>query len=213
MYTIDLLKGQGVPIRTKPANIVVGVVTLLVPVIISIAILGYYLRNNIDIKVKQKELAGYQANIAGMADIIQLQQAFELEKFMINSSMDEVYSALGIQFQWSGFLELLAKNIPPSMVMTELDARKKFIKRKVPKKDDPQETVEIDDVERTLEIYVSGPPERNSDEDVRDFMDKIRFSKKFASKIQSITVSQEFEQIDDKNFISYQIDCVFKSQL
>ncbi|NIA17507.1 MAG: hypothetical protein GWO86_04080, partial [Planctomycetes bacterium] len=107
----------------------------------------------------------------------------------------------------------LAKNTPDSVVITGLEAKKKFIKRKVPKKDDPQETVEVDDVERTLKIYVSGPPERNSDEDVRDFMDKIRFNEKFGSMIQNISVSQEFEQINDENYISYQIDCVFKSQL
>ena len=213
MYTIDLLKGQGVPIRTKPANIAVGVVTLLVPVIVSIAILGYYLRSNIDIEVKQKELASYQANIAGMADIIELQQAFELEKAVINSSMAEVYSALGIQFQWSEVLELLAKNTPPAVVITKLEAKKKFIKKEVPDEDNPEEMLEVDNVERTLKIYVCGLPEQNCDEDVRDFMDKIRFSEKFGPKIQNITVSQEFEQIDDENVISYQIDCVFKSQM
>jgi len=213
MYTIDLLKGQGIPIRTKPTNIVVGVITLLVPVIVSIALLGYYLKGNIGIKVKQKELASYQANIAGMSDIIELQQAFEMEKSVINSSMDEVYSALGIQFKWSEFLELVARNMPPEVVLTELEAGKKFIKKEIPSEDNPEEMVEVDGVERTLKMRVSGLPEQNCDEEVRDFMDKIRFSEKFGAKIQNITVSQEFEQVNDENIISYQIDCIFKPQI
>jgi hypothetical protein len=76
MYKIDLLKGQGVPIRTRPKNVIVGIITLLVPIIISIAVLGYYLRNNVGISVRQKQLAVCQSNIDKLADVIELSQNF-----------------------------------------------------------------------------------------------------------------------------------------
>ncbi len=94
MYTIDLLKGQGIPIRTKPANIIVGVITLLVPVAISIVVLGYYLGNNVNLKIKQKQLADYKSNISKLTDIIDLQQTFQKEKTVITNGLNEVYSSL-----------------------------------------------------------------------------------------------------------------------
>ena len=213
MYTIDLLKGQGIPIRTKPANIIVGVITLLVPVAISIVVLGYYLGNNVDIKIKQKKLAYYKSNISKLSDIIDLQRTFQREKNVINNGLKEVYTSLGLQFQWSPVLELLAKNMPDSIALTQLAAKRKFVKKMIPNKDEPQKMIDVQDIERTLQVTVSSSPEQNSDKAVRDFMDKIRFSKKIGPKIKTISVSQEFEQINDENVVSYQIDCVFKSQL
>ena len=213
MYTIDLLKGQGIPIRTKPANIIVGVITLLVPVAISIVVLGYYLGNNVNLKIKQKQLADYKSNISKLTDIIDLQQTFQKEKTVITNGLNEVYSSLGIQFQWSSVLNLLAKNMPDSVVMTQLTAKRKLVKKEIPKKDEPGKMMDVQDVERTLQVTVGSSPEQNCDKAVRDFMDKIRFSKKIGPKIKTLSVSQEFEQVNDEKVVSYQIDCVFKSQL
>jgi hypothetical protein len=110
-------------------------------------------------------------------------------------------------------LELLARNIPDSIVMTQLAAKRKFVTKQIPNKDALEEMIDVQDVERTLQISVSAPPGQNCDKAVRDFTDKIRFSEKIGHKIKTITVSQEFENINNKNFVSYQIDCVFKSQL
>ena len=213
MYKIDLLKGQGIPIRTKPANIIVGIITLLVPVIISMAVLGYYLRTNVGINVRQKQLAVCQSNIDKLADVIELHRTFEQEKIDINNGLTEVYSSLDTQFQWSPVLELLARDIPDSIVMTQLAAKRRFITKQVPNKDAPEEMIDVQDVQRTLQISVSAAPEQNCDKAVRDFTDKIRFSEKIGPKIKTISISQEFENINNENLVSYQIDCVFKSQL
>ena len=213
MYTVDLLNGHGTPTRIKPTIMLVGLITILMPIVVSIFVLNYYLGNNVDIKLKQKQLQNYKENISGLADVMNIQQTFEMEKAATNEGLREVYSSLGLQFQWSPVLELLARNMPDSIVMTQLAVKRKLIKKEVPKEDSPGEMMDAHEVERTLQMTVNGPPEQNCDEDVRDFMDKIRFSEKIGPKIKDISVSQEFEQIDSKNIVSYQIDCIFKSQL
>ena len=45
MFTIDLLKGQGIPIKSRPTGIAISAAAVAVPVIIAIVMLGFYLRN------------------------------------------------------------------------------------------------------------------------------------------------------------------------
>ena len=40
MFDIDLLKGQGIPIRSRPEGVAVAIVTVAVPVIIAIVMFG-----------------------------------------------------------------------------------------------------------------------------------------------------------------------------
>ncbi len=52
MFTIDLLKGEGVPVKSGPGGITIAVVTLVVPIVIAIVMLGLYLSNIINISVQ-----------------------------------------------------------------------------------------------------------------------------------------------------------------
>jgi hypothetical protein len=45
MFIIDLLKGEHLPVKTKPQGIAIFVATFAVPVLVAIFMVGYYIRN------------------------------------------------------------------------------------------------------------------------------------------------------------------------
>jgi hypothetical protein len=45
MFKIDLLKGQGVPVKSRPESIAITAVALVVPIVIAFVMLGYFLQN------------------------------------------------------------------------------------------------------------------------------------------------------------------------
>ena len=57
MFTIDLLKGQGIPIRSQPQGIVLGVIIIVVPLIMTVISLNSYLNSRVTIGVQAREIA------------------------------------------------------------------------------------------------------------------------------------------------------------
>ena len=213
MFTIDLLKGQNVAIKSRPEGIAIAATTFAVPVIIAMVMFGFYLRTRIVMSVQKQGIINYDKKIAKLSDAVELQKSFEDEKNVINSNLSEVASAVGRHTQWSPVLVTLVKNLPDSVVLTKLEVKQRSIKKKVPKKDDPQKMVDISVPVRTLQISVSGSPQHDCDKAVRDFRNRLRFSKLLEPKLEDIIVSQKADKLEGQDVVSYEIDCIFKPQL
>jgi Tfp pilus assembly protein PilN len=213
MFTIDLLKGQGIPAKSRPEGIAIAAATLAVPVIIAIVMFGLYLRNKIIISVQKQAIANYETKIGGLSDAVELQKSFENEKNAISGCLSEASASLGRHTQWSPVLATLVKNMPDSVVMTDLEVKQSSVKRKVPKKDDPEKMIDISVPVRTLRIKVCGSPQSDCDKAVRDFRERLRSSTLLGPKLENIRVSQRLGTLESREVVSYQIECIFKPGL
>jgi Tfp pilus assembly protein PilN len=213
MFTIDLLKGQGLPMKSRPTGIVISAVAVAVPVIIAMVMLGVYLRNKIIISVEKQKIAMLETEIGKFSELVKLQESFEKDRAVHSSCLSEVKSAIGRYTQWSPVLATVVENMPDSVALTALEAKQHFIKRKVAKKDDPNKTTEVDVPVRTLRMSVCASPQSDSDEVVRDFRARLRSSEFLGPKLENITVSQESGKLEGQDIVIYQIDCVFKPGL
>lgn len=213
MYTIDLLKGQGIPTKSGPKGVIVGVVTFAIPLIAGMVMVGFYVSDRIVTSVRQQEIASYQASIDKLSDAAALQQSFTREKSQLDSCLSEVAGSLGSHSQWSGVLVTLAENIPDSMILTKLEVKQSSVKKRVPQKDDPTKMIDISVPVRTLHMSVCGSTQENYEEQVRDFRNRLRFSDLLVSKLEDIRVAQGIEKLGDEDVTSYDIDCIFKPEL
>ncbi len=210
MFTIDLLKGQGLPMKSRPEGIVIAAVTLAVPVIIAIAMFSYYLRSRIVISIKKQDIVNYDAKIGKLADSIKLQKSLEEEKIVYSKCLAEVQSSIVRHTQWSSILAAIIGNMPESVVLSGISVKKSTIRKKVPKKDNPEETIEITVPVRTLHMSIYGSPLDRSGEAVREFRDRLWLSSLLGPKLENIGVSQKTTRFDNKDVVSYEIDCIFK---
>jgi len=213
MFTIDLLKGQGVPVRSRPGGIAIAAVAVAVPVIVSMLMSGFYLKNRIIMSINQHQTEKWQTEIGKLSDVKEMLDSFDKEKAVCNNYLSEVRFALGKHAQWSPVLTILAEKMPESVLLTGLDVKQRFIKRKVPHKSDPEKTVDIDVPVRTLRLSVSTSPKSDGDKAVRDFRDSLRASDYLGPRLENIRVSQEFETLKGEEVVNYEIDCIFKPGL
>lgn len=213
MFEIDLLQGQGVPVKSSPKNIAAAAIAFALPLIISIVMFSVYLKNNISMSIQKSQIANYETKIEELSDALQMQKSFEQEKETIKTSLDEAESALARHTQWSPILVELVKNMPDSVILTRLEVKQHFTKRKVPKKDDPERTVDISVPIRTLRITLNANPQTNSDEAVKNFRNNILASAVIGPKLEDLRISQEVESFLGKEVVSYEIDCILKPQL
>ena len=213
MFTIDLLKGQGIPMKSSPGGIAIAAVTVALPMTIAIIMLGFYLNDRTHLSIKEQEIVRYQAEIDKLSGDVELQDSLEKEKNVYKNCLSEVKSSLNRYIQWSPVLVTLVENMPGSVMMTALEVKQRSVKKKVPKKDNPQEMVEKTVPVRVLQMSVSGSPQYDCSKAVMDFQDSLRSSVFLGPMLESIGYSQESEKLEGQDVTSYKIECVFKTRL
>ncbi len=213
MFTIDLLKGQGIPMKSSPGGIAIAGVTVTVPMTMAIIMFGFYLNNRTYVSIKEREIVRCQAEIDKLSDAVELQDSLEKKKIIYGNCLSEVKSSIGKYIQWSPVLVTIVENMPDSVMLTALEVKQNSVRKKVPKKDNPQEMIEKTFPVKILQMSVSGSPGYDCDKVVRDFRNHLRSSAFLGPKLENIGVSQESETLEGRDVASYEIECVFKTRL
>jgi Tfp pilus assembly protein PilN len=213
MFKIDLLKGQGVPLKSSPGGIAITAITIAVPLYVLIMMFGFYVNDITYISVKEQEVARCQSEIDKLSGAVKLQESLEKEKILYSACLSEVKSSIGKYVQWSPVLVTLVENMPNSVMLTELEVRQDSITKKVPKKDNPQEMVDGSVPINILRMSISGGSQYDCNQEVRDFQDRLQSSDFLGPKLENIVVSRESETLKGRDVASYEIDCVFKPRL
>jgi len=213
MFTIDLLKGRGLPVRTKPQGVAIFVATVAVPVLAAILMVGYHIRNGVVISVQKQAIAGFDAQTQRLAGDWKLKEFREKEKFAIKSCLADMSTSIHRHIQWSSVLVALVENLPDSVILTSLEVKQDSVKRKIVKSDTGKKgdiTVPV----RTLKMRVGGNPIYNCDHEVRQFRDRLRTSEFLGPRLEDVViVSQGHDILDGRDVVAYDIDCVFKPGL
>lgn len=210
MFTIDLLNGQAIPLKSRPGSLIIIVVSAAIPVIIGLGMLSFYHRNSITASVKEKEIVKFEAGIEKLSGAVELQKALEKKKIAYGSCLSEVKTSIKRHTQWSPVLTTLMDNMPDTVVLNSLEVEHDTVKKKVPKEDNPKKMVEIDVLVRVLRLTVTGGQQGDNDEAVRQFRDRIMASAFLGPRIEKIGVSQKSETIEGRDMVSYEINCVLK---
>lgn len=213
MFKIDLLKGQGIPMKSSPGGIAIAAVTVAVPMTIAIIMFGFYLNDRTYVSIKEQEIVRCQAEIDKLSGAVEQQDLLEKEKITYSNCLSEVKSSVSRYIQWSPVLVTLVENMPDSVMLTELEVKQHSVRKMVPKKDNPQEMIEKNIPVRILLMSVSGSPQNDCDKAVRDFRNQLRSSAFLGPKLENIGVSQESETLEGRDVASYEIECVFKTRL
>ncbi|MBN1805546.1 MAG: hypothetical protein JW837_09860 [Sedimentisphaerales bacterium] len=213
MFTIDLLKGQGVPLKSSPGGIVITAITIAVPLYILIMTFGFYANDIKYISIKEREIKRCQSEIDRLSDVVKVHKSLEREKVLYQSCLSEVGSSIDKYVQWSPVLVTLVENMPNSVMLTGLEVRQDSVRKKVPKPDNPKEMIDSSVPVNVLSMNISGGPEYDCNKEVRDFQDSLQASTFLGPKLENIVVSRESEKLEGQDVASYEIECVFKPRI
>jgi hypothetical protein len=215
MFTIDLLKGQGRPIRTRPKGIAIFVATFVVPMLVAILMASYYYNNKVVISISKQHIANYTAQIGRLAEPLKFKESCEKDKTSLRNCLSDVASSIRTHVQWSPILVSLIQNLPDSVVLNGLEVKQASIKKsaaggsaiaeKDKKPDDTNITV------RTLRMRICGNPNSGLDHEIKVFRDRLLAANVLGTKLEDVIIaSQTNETMEGRDVISYDIDCIFK---
>jgi hypothetical protein len=211
VFTIDLLKGQGIPIKTMPGGMILVATAFFVPALFAIVTMGNYLHGAIILSSQKKQLSDYEAKIAQLNTGLKTKELLYREANSVSFFLQETADCLKRQMQWSPILEFLARNTPESLVLEQLEVTTTSITKVVPKRSEPDKKVTIVLPKRTLSIVLFGVEQAGNDDAVLELQRGLRTSAVLASKIEDVRiVSQRAEK--KKSGIYYELHCVFKAE-
>lgn len=210
MLTIDLLRGQGIPIKSRPGGAALLAVTIAVPIVIAIIMGGNYVRSRIILSTQQQFLNKVDADISRLADSIKLEERIKRRINDINGCLAEVGDITHWHVQWSGILQALAENIPPCLVLAELSVKSGTVNKEVSSRNDPSKTINVSVPKRVLYISLYGKPEEGSDEAVLEFLRGLNASIALSDIVDTIRLLSQTSDVK-KYVMHYMIECVFKS--
>ena len=210
MYTIDLLKGEGVPIRSRPGGIAFACLIVVVPFLVGVAGVSFYLDCDVVLSIQRQQLSKLEAGVGALSGALKRKESLEEEKAQAIYLLSDVRTALGGRTQWSPALAALVRSLSDSLILTRLEARQDTMRYKVPAKDDPAKKIEISVPVRGLKITVCGPPMGISSEAVRTLQENLRSSDQIGPMLDTIAVSQNSTKLNGQDAVLYELNCTFK---
>ncbi len=213
MYAIDLLGGEGVPIRSRPGGIAFACLVIVVPLIIGIVIVGIHLDRRVTVSIQTQQLARLEGVLGTLSAALEKKRSLEEQRAGAVDFLADIKTALSRHTQWSPALTTVIESLPDVLVLTKLEARREFVPWKIPAKGDPTKTVDVSVPVRTLGIGVCGYDGTMSYRSVRDLQDRLRSSAVLGPRLDAVTVSQESGTLDGEDVVHYELNCVFKPEL
>lgn len=214
MYTIDLLKGQGIPIKHRRGGMLFVVVMAAVPLLIFAVLVTEYIANSTRLMTYQNSIREHEKQIAKLAPALEAKASMESQCSDMRVCLGDVAKVVGRNEQWSDILVSLVQNMPATMLLGKLDVRINSITKQTPDRADPNKLKTVAVSTRTLQISLLGDRQSDNIAAVRTYIDMLRTSPELADRVDDIRlVGQEVDKLRDRNMMRYDIDCVFKAQM
>jgi hypothetical protein len=209
VFTIDLLKGQGIPIKTMPGGMILVAMAFFVPALFTVVLAGNYIHGSIVISTQKNLLNDCESKIEQLSAGLEVKQTLDQEAGNIILFLQETADYLDYQIQWSPILKFLAANIPESLTMEQLKVSTVSVTKTVPKRNEPEKKTSVSIPKRTLSIILYGNEKAGSNEAALELQRVLQESEILASKIEDARiVSQKADKT--KGVIYYGLHCIFK---
>jgi Tfp pilus assembly protein PilN len=213
MYTIDLLQGEGVPIRSRPGSIAFACLLLAVPLLTAIGVVTFSTDCDVVIAIQKQQLSKLEAGIETLSAAVERKEALERDRDATAALLSGVSTALEAHTQWSPVLSELVENLSDTLILTKLEIRRETLRRKVPAEGDPTHRIEISVPVRTLKIRVCGPDREGCHDAVKDLEERLRGATRIGSMLETMIVSREADRLDGVEAVAYELDCRFKPMI
>lgn len=210
MFTIDLLKGQGIPVKSTPKRVVLGALTVGIPAAVALAMFNCYLQSATAISVQKQAISDYEAKTRKLSNAAASHDSLSEQKRRHTNTLVEVNTALARHTQWSPVLKTIVANLPDSVALAALEVKQQYEKKEVPKKDDSDKTMQVKVPVPMLRLRIAARPELEFDEALRDFRERLLSSQALHQKLKNIIISQTPGTLEGREVIVYELDCLFK---
>jgi hypothetical protein len=148
---------------------------------------------------------------------LKLKESWDRDKTNLSNCLSDVANSVKTHTQWSPILVSLVQNLPDSAILNSLEVRQTSIKKAaaggsaIAEKDNKDKTGDVSITVRTLKMRLCGNPNSDFDREIKAFRDRLLASNVIGTKLEDVVIaSQTNGNMDGRDVVSYDIDCIFK---
>ncbi len=200
MYTIDLLKGQGLPARANLWLVAATGTAFAVLGLAAILATGSYLYNRIASAAGEHAISGYESGFEELAASLKERDTLAAQKKDMDCRFAELAYAVDLQTQWSEFLYVVSRNLPKGLIADRLEVKISQKRIMAVKRADPEKETTISVPVRSVVISLYCEQGCDGDQAMRDFQQRLMESESFREHVSNVVIrAREPAQIDNRN--------------
>jgi Tfp pilus assembly protein PilN len=212
MFSIDLLKGKGLPQKLDVRKSALKAVPILIPLLAMGVFAASYQRNASMLRAQRQALAGNQRQIAQYTkDVIEYNRIDARIKGL-EKCLNDISKALSYRIQVSDLLMELVQTLPESIFIYEMNMNRSAVNEKI-QQENSAEVKQRLVVRRQLKLVLCGYDPEKSDIAVQDYVSELEKSPLLTGLFVEMKPSARQQgEVDGRPAIYYEIDCVLREQ-
>ena len=209
MHKIDLLKGQGIPPKVTFGNVIIIIITIIVPVLVLAGFLDKYLRNNIEIENIEHNIGSLEQNVTKSQPDMKVTLELQGQRDIYAARLNEVAKCVDTYMQWSPVLIELAQKIPPEIIMTKMEVTTEPIKTNGKQNNDPNKPLSIPIPERKMVMELNGIGTDSFNTIVQNYQKNLKASEILKSELKDLKFYMN-TNINEDSLETYYLNFVFQ---
>jgi hypothetical protein len=212
MFSIDLLKGKGRPVKSDPKRAMLKVVPFLVPVIAMVAWAASYQQDCADIQAKKASIQKNQVIIDDAKQAVETYRRMSTQMTAVNKTLETITEGLSYRIQVTDLLVELVQTLPDETFIDEIRLDRVASMQK-PSKQEGKDAKSHLLIQRKLKLTLCGFDPVQSDQQVRDYVSRLKASKVLADIFTDVKPAARRQGIvNQRPATFYEIECTIREQ-
>jgi len=212
MFSIDLLKGKGLPQKLDIKKSALKVVPILIPLLAVGVFAASYQKDASALRAQRKTLLSNQQQIEQYTQDVLEYNKIDTRIKGLEKCLQDISKALSYRIQVSDLLMELVEVLPESIFMYEMSMNRNAVNEKI-QQDNSAEVKQRLVVRRQLKLVLCGYEAEKSDIAVQDYVSELGKSPLMKGLFVEIKPSARQQgEVDGRPAIYYEIDCVLREQ-
>ena len=212
MFSIDLLKGKGLPEKTDLKRSVLKVLPILIPVLAVTLFASAYQHNGASLRTQQQRLLSNQQQLSLYTEDVADYNKMNLKIKGMKKCLNDISKAMAYRVQVSEVFVELVQALPESIFVYEMKLDRNAAQKKIQQPDSGEVTQRLV-VRRKLNLVLCGYDAERSDAAVQEYVNTLKQSPLLTEIFTEIKPSARQQgEVDARSAIYYEIDCVLREQ-
>jgi hypothetical protein len=212
MFSIDLLKGKGLPEKIDLKRSVLKVFPILVPVLAVTVFASAYQHNRASLQDQQQVLRNNQQQLALYTEDIAEYNKMNSKIKGMQKCLNDISRGMTYRVQVSDVFVELAQSLPENIFIYEINLDRKSVQEKIQNPDSGEVKQRLV-IRRNLKLLLCGYDADQSDAAVQEYVNVLKQSPLLAKIFTEIKPSARQQgEVDGRPAIYYEIGCVLREQ-
>jgi hypothetical protein len=207
MFEIDLLNGQGLPVKSQPWAVALVAAPFLIPLVAIVVLISSYVTDGMEIRSKQEQTVKMDVKLAEMTTARAERDMSQAQIVAAAKSSQEIALSVKGRMQWSDVVSEISNHRPGDLVLYKISANREKV---TTKPDESGKTMSSYKFKMMMGAYADIGSTGGAS--VRQFIDSVKSSTVLGPRIESIKpISNQSGTFQGRNVAVYDIECIFKA--